>query len=338
MEKDFSIIIPAYNAEKTIKYCLDSIFNESVIDLDFEVIVVNDGSRDNTSKILKEYIPSDRLVIIDKENGGVSSARNRGLKCARGKYVYFLDADDTIFMEALIDAVKLMEELHVDLAITDFDFYDTITSKRTRAQLDFQPNVKGERDAVNKVFHDLVLRKAQGLASVCNKVLLRQKLIDNNIWFNESLAHAEDWFVTVDYLEKTNSLVYVNKSIFTYLLNGSQDWSKYTKGLIYGLTVGRDRILELNKKLKFLTDEEELLYLAIYLTQINRFVCLENISFKEKKQFLKSKTVKEAVSQAFKLNSKELEKIQLSRKDKLVFLYIKLGFYKKAIEKMIKRG
>jgi len=88
-----SIVIPVYNIEKYLPICLDSIINQTFTD--FEVICVNDGSKDNSLKILEEYAKRDfRIKVISQENGGSGSARNNGLKNAQGKYIQFLDGDD----------------------------------------------------------------------------------------------------------------------------------------------------------------------------------------------------------------------------------------------------
>lgn len=86
----FSIVIPVYNTEKFLKKCLDSVFNQTF--KDFEVIVVNDGSTDNSKDIINEYM--DRIIYIEKENEGLSSARNDGISASKGEYLLFLDSDD----------------------------------------------------------------------------------------------------------------------------------------------------------------------------------------------------------------------------------------------------
>ena len=90
-----SVIIPVYNVENYLRECLDSVINQSLDNI--EIICVNDGSTDKSRDILSEYKNKDkRISILDKENGGLSSARNAGLKAAVGKYVFFLDSDDCI--------------------------------------------------------------------------------------------------------------------------------------------------------------------------------------------------------------------------------------------------
>lgn len=100
-----SVIIPIYNAEAYISECLQSVGNQSY--KDFEVICVNDGSQDNSADICQRFVDKDkRFRLINQENGGVSSARNRALKEAKGEYVCFVDSDDVIephFLEHLLE-------------------------------------------------------------------------------------------------------------------------------------------------------------------------------------------------------------------------------------------
>ena len=95
-----SVIIAAYNAEKYLVETLQSVVNQTLDD--YEIITINDGSKDGTLDILKEYEKQHpNFTVISKENGGVSAARNDGLNVAQGKYVYFYDADDILELEAL---------------------------------------------------------------------------------------------------------------------------------------------------------------------------------------------------------------------------------------------
>ena len=103
-----SIIIPVYNSEKYLATCLDSIFNSTY--QDFELILVDDGSTDNSSTICDDYATRDsRCIVIHKPNAGVANARNEGLKRARGEYIAFVDNDDVIhpmMLEILYKAIK----------------------------------------------------------------------------------------------------------------------------------------------------------------------------------------------------------------------------------------
>ena len=108
-----SVIIPVYNVEKYLRQCLDSVINQTLEDI--EIICVNDGSTDKSREILNEYAYKDsRIVVIHKENGGLASARNEGLKHVTGKYCHFLDSDDYIEKKLYEYAVKIFENFDID--------------------------------------------------------------------------------------------------------------------------------------------------------------------------------------------------------------------------------
>ncbi len=118
MEK-ISVIIPVYNVEKFLPRCLDSIINSTYQNL--EIICVNDGSTDGSLKVLKDYAQRDgRIVIIDKENGGVSSTRNIGLEKACGEYIAFIDSDDWVHREYFELLYRGINEQNADISICGY--------------------------------------------------------------------------------------------------------------------------------------------------------------------------------------------------------------------------
>lgn len=109
-----SIIIPVYNTESYLRECLDSALNQTLKEI--EVICTNDGSTDNSLKILREYAKKDpRVIVIDQENQGVSIARNSALKIAKGKYIHFLDSDDYLDLHAYEKLYQRAEQLSLDM-------------------------------------------------------------------------------------------------------------------------------------------------------------------------------------------------------------------------------
>lgn len=111
-----SIVIPCYNMEKYLSDCLDSIYRQNLSITDFEVIVVNDGSKDNTLQIANNYTKKyNNIKIIDKQNAGVGAARNSGLDIASGTYVYFFDADDFISNHAFPYLLKVLEKNQLEI-------------------------------------------------------------------------------------------------------------------------------------------------------------------------------------------------------------------------------
>lgn len=114
-----SVIVPVYQVEQYLAKCLDSILAQTFTD--FELILVNDGTRDRCPEIMDEYAARDaRIRLVHKENGGLSSARNAGLDIARGEYIVFVDSDDTVEPTMIADAVQAAEKAHADLVIYNY--------------------------------------------------------------------------------------------------------------------------------------------------------------------------------------------------------------------------
>ena len=126
-----SIIVPIYNVELYLQRCLDSIVNQSYTNL--EIILVNDGSQDNCPQICDEYAAKDnRIVVIHKENGGLSDARNAGLEICRGEYISFVDSDDWINNEYIENLIRPTQDETYDFIISD---YSVSTNKATPPHL-----------------------------------------------------------------------------------------------------------------------------------------------------------------------------------------------------------
>ena len=186
-----SIIVPIYNVEKYLHECLDSLINQTYTNL--EIILVNDGSTDDCYNICESYKSKDnRIIIIHKENGGLSSARNSGLAVATGEYVTFVDSDDFIDLhtyELLIDELRK-------------EFYDIISMKiklvnETGKYLsDFiseSINLKDSKDCI------LELLQYKGIASVDNKLFKRE--IIQKFLFNEDRLNEDVLFLIKLYSE-----------------------------------------------------------------------------------------------------------------------------------------
>lgn len=178
-----SIVIPVYNIEKYLKECLDSLVNQTF--KDFEVICVNDGSKDRSLDILNEYAKKDsRFIVVTQENGGSGSARNNGLSRARGKYVQFLDGDDYFESELLEKLYNLAEKHEAHIAVCSsrkVDDEGNITETRN-------PNspLNLAKVLLNKVFNyqDFPEDIFSLIGTIpWNKLYLRQMLLDNNLKF-----------------------------------------------------------------------------------------------------------------------------------------------------------
>ena len=134
MIKKISIITPVYNAEKYIERCVNSVLNQTYENIEF--IIVNDGSTDNTAKILNRLKKNDsRIMVIHKKNEGVSKARNTALKKATGKYVLFVDADDWLESTMCEDLISHAEKNNSDVVICEYYNYYEILDKKEIVRL-----------------------------------------------------------------------------------------------------------------------------------------------------------------------------------------------------------
>ena len=121
IKKLTSIIVPAHNSEATIARCIDSIIMQTFSN--FEAIIIDDGSTDQTVEIIKSYqLKDSRIKLTQTRHCGVSAARNRGLECAQGEYIYFMDSDDTIEPYALQVMQQCLNKNNADIAIFNINF------------------------------------------------------------------------------------------------------------------------------------------------------------------------------------------------------------------------
>lgn len=193
-----SIIVPAYNASKTIGACLESIVNQTYNN--YEVIVINDGSVDDTLDIINAYEQHiKRITIIDKDNGGVSSARNIGLKNARGEYVTFVDADDRIEKTFLQNICSIKTHpISYDLVLVGAEIQST---EIRMVALNFEARNENEINQLLRSNYNSVLFKAPWA-----KLFKKSIIDDNDIRFDENLFFGEDSVFVMTYLSHCNTI------------------------------------------------------------------------------------------------------------------------------------
>ena len=210
----FSVIIPVYNVEAYLGRCLDSVLGQNFTD--FEIICINDGSSDNSFEVLKTYAEKDsRIKVISKENGGLPSARNSGLYDAQGKYVFFLDSDDTMCENALQNAyTAICEENYPDLLNTGFtkNLYGELLTYDCVYPGDefFSENLTGDERWI-KLWHS---KKTVDL--IMTKFIRRDFLRDSGIVFNTRLFAQEDSDFAFNIYRKAKTMAYRNFYSFCY--------------------------------------------------------------------------------------------------------------------------
>lgn len=176
---ELSVIIPVYNVSQYLPGCLDSLTNQTFNDM--EIICVNDGSKDNSLEILNSYSQKDnRIIVIDKENAGVSSARNTGIKLSHGKYLAFVDPDDYIDTCAYEKCMDKLNKTNADVLVFDYII---------------EPGNKQPIKLSDKEYSDpfeAISDPDINTGFVWNKIFRRSTVVENNIWFKEDLSYAED--------------------------------------------------------------------------------------------------------------------------------------------------
>lgn len=183
-----SIILPVYNKEVYIKKCIQSILHQSYTD--FELIIINDGSTDQSEKEIQNLVLTDqRVKVYHYENAGVSIARNRGIEHAAGKYLLFIDADDWIeenYLETIINQLTIEADIYIW----------GITKEHNHKQIKVTPTIQGKYNQTNflRLFIDEQYNHKEGLYGYIPNKLVKTSIVkENNIRFNPILRKLEDY-------------------------------------------------------------------------------------------------------------------------------------------------
>ena len=207
-EKLVSVIIPAYNIEDYIGRCLDSIISQTYKNL--EIIVVDDGSRDHTGEILDNYAKKDRRIkVIHKENGGVSSARNKGIEAAEGDYIGFIDGDDLIESEMYKTLVDLLEEENADIAHCGYQmvFPDRIDYYHNTGKKKIQTTEEGLKDLLSGEMIE---------PGLVNKIYKKELI--KNCRLDETVKINEDLLMNYQLFKLSQKSVYYDITLYSYMI------------------------------------------------------------------------------------------------------------------------
>ena len=234
-----SIIIPVYNVEKYLKRCIESVLNQTYHD--FELILINDGSKDNSGYICDEYARCDeRIKVVHQENKGVSVARNKGIELATGEYIMFIDSDDFIELNTLQILVQILDKEKYDLVVYGYIMEFIYNNYK---KINISPN--------NKVYDDVKLYlkefsyyRSNGIFGYVFNKLYNTKIIkENKILFSENISFAEDVYFNFDILPFCNNIKVINNNLYHYMHQSYNTLSKiqhnepYTSNEIYYKTV-----------------------------------------------------------------------------------------------------
>lgn len=266
-----SVIVPVYNVEKYLRRCVDSILSQTFTD--FELILVNDGSKDDSGKICDEYVQKDsRIVVIHKENGGVSSARNKGIDAAQGECITFVDSDDYISE----DFIENIYSSNCDFSICSIQCVGSSTKS-----LKFEMNEIITKEQIA----DWILNNSQEFSFIATpwaKIYKTDLIKRIGIKFNEKMRYGEDTDFVYRYLGNCNSIKLTNDAVYYYFdTDAIHQSSKYkfgAKDFCYHVKTINESIFYLEKvfRKKFIRLRKRI-YL-IYLIAFDTYISCSDIN------------------------------------------------------------
>lgn len=307
-----SIIIPVYNTEKYIYKCCDSILNQEY--KDYEVLLIDDGSNDNSGNICDYYASIDnRFKVLHKPNSGVSSARNLGINESKGDFITFVDSDDYLDDNYL---THLISNKAYDLVVggakyIDQDGFHYYTSNNKRIE------INNSKD-FNEFFFEIDISTI--LDAPWNKLYKRDYIIKNNIRFDETLFYGEDKLFTLKYLAVCNCIIQLESKSYNYRVYGNKKYTINYKYRLDWINKIEEAYKQLYKKFNYTADKINPLYSFLIH---NYYLIIESLFGSKEK--LRKGILCSYLSLIFsKLSNYNISLNNMSsKKDKLLFILLK---------------
>lgn len=199
-----TVVVPVYNVERYLRPCVDSLLNQTFTD--FEILLIDDGSPDNSGKICDEYTRTDtRVRVFHKKNGGVSSARNMGIERALGKWIMFVDSDDMLVSSAFERCLQLVEGGELDYLSFGFSSRQNVVPTETLNPLVFTSTLE---------FLD-----THTVTSACGGIIKRDIIVNNDIRFREGMKYGEDTLFILQVLCNSCRMMQISDELYYYRPN-----------------------------------------------------------------------------------------------------------------------
>lgn len=316
----FSIIMPVYNVEKYVENSIRSILNQTY--KNFELIVVNDGTKDNSMEIISKIQKEDsRVKVYSKENGGLSSARNYGLKYAIGEYVCFVDSDDYLYTNYLETLYKEILKKESDLIFFGYNVDVVGSDENILEEFDICEKYQ-EFNKKNKLYFENISM----IGYAWNKCFKRSIIEENNLTYEEGTSYIEDIIFNCDFIKKCNTIKIIPNVIYHYVQRKRE-------------TLGRksyDNMLDMDLRYSKLLKQILLLFnnsrtetnKIVYNTLFDRIKWSINIIMFDKSISKKNKLTK--INEYFSYVRNNIKKfnsnVVLTKKDKLFMFFVKTNF------------
>ena len=211
--KKVSVIVPVYNASKYLCRCISSILNQTFTD--FELILINDGSTDNSLEILRKYeVQDSRIVVIDKVNEGVSATRNLGIESAQGEYIMFCDSDDYAepnWIQTLYETIDKNPDSSVLCAYSSLNIQKKSENKVTLTDVKTTTHID-----ISEYYYIYINNLSSFL---WNKIYRHDVIKQNHIVFRTNLLEGEDLLFNIDYLKHIKDFVFIPESLYHWVDN-----------------------------------------------------------------------------------------------------------------------
>lgn len=239
-----SLIIALYNTEKYIEKCIQSVLDSPMSSVEYEIIVINDGSIDNSQAIVEKLIeanPNINIQLINKENGGQSSARNLGFAIAKGQYIFCLDSDDYINGDIFRQALDYAISKDLDMLPIDFSYLDE----------EYIPLNKGKDDyqLINNSITGVEFINKFIIAGTMWRYFYKSSIIQqNNLRLLEGVYHEDEEFV-IKFLTYVKAIAYQKHKVYNYIIRENSTVNnkdmQHRKKLIFDIIIVVDKITEL---------------------------------------------------------------------------------------------
>lgn len=327
-----SVIVPVYQVEDKLNRCIDSILCQSFTD--FELILVDDGSPDNSGKICDYYAEKDeRVVVVHKENGGVSSARNKGLLLAKGEYISFVDSDDYVERDYLLSLYSYQQKLNADLVVCNFNLIEQ--NEISFMSHPFNDGFFLKGDLFKSVLYTKILNcDTVGFFSLWNKLFKINLIKENKIRCNESMSFGEDMLFIMDYIKFSESVIFITAALYNYerLENGL--FSSYKPTFINDALKCYNRIVFDTQKYGSLLnlDFKYYYYIERYIRDVIKY---EKYKRKKLKALYKNNTVIQIFSDVANIDRNEQNKRSLVDYELIIPRLVRDNKVDKAVNKTI---
>lgn len=241
-----SVIVPIYNAEKYMYKCIESIQNQSLKNI--EIILINDGSTDNSGTIADEYAKKDkRIKVIHQENSGPSVARNKGIEIATGKYIGFVDIDDYIEPTMYEELYNSAYYKNIQVAMCGYIEKYLYDESYMVVKSNLQSNKVYDEEGIKKnIISTFAKNENYGFYSMCNKIYLREWLVNSSIKIDINRDHGEDWWFNINVLSKISSFIYIDRQLYNYVhVNPNSLMFKYRENQFDLFLDGRQKMKDI---------------------------------------------------------------------------------------------